>query len=374
MQQRKKQKNRGFTLTELLVAVAVLVIVITPLTVALIKNGKFLTKNKEKLVAESIASEQIEIIKNLAYDDVGTDTGWPHGGIAAHPDPITRSGISFQKIVSIVYVDDPYDMLAPTEGGVTCNPAINDCYSNDYKKVEVSVAPASNPLAKTILTTDISPSGQETASNTGILEIRVINASGDPVPAADINVVNTNQGINIITQTQIDGKISIPVLPPDTDNYHIEATKTGCSLAQTYPASVDNPNPDPQDQSVLLLQLTSLTLSIDLLSSMTINTVDTNGAPIIDPVTFNLHGEKKIGSNDLGDPIYKYTSTQTTSGGSINFTSMEWDSYTFELDAASATRYKIMDMTLQPPEPTTSISVSLPPGSNSSFNITLAPI
>lgn len=363
------KRNKGFTLTELLVAVAILVIVITPLTVALIKNGKFLTKNKEKLVGESLASEQIEIIRNLPFDDVGTDTGWPHGAIAAHPDPITRSGISFQKIVSIVYVDDPYDMLAPTEGGVTCNPAINDCYSNDYKKVEVSVAPVSNPSAKTTLTTDISPSGQETASNTGILEIRVINASGDPVPAADINVVNTNQGINIITQTQIDGKISIPVLPPDTDNYHIEATKTGCSLAQTYPASVDNPNPDPQDQSVLLLQLTSLTLSIDLLSAMTINTVDTNGAPIVDPVTFNIHSEKKI-----GDSVYKYTSTQTTANGSINFTSMEWDSYTFELDTASAARYKIMDMTLTPPEPTSSTSVSLPPNSDSIFNITLAPV
>lgn len=359
----RKQKNKGFTLTELLVALGILVIVVTPLIIALVKNNKFIIKNKEKLIAESVASEQIEIIRNLPFADVGTDTGWPHGEISAKPAPETVAGISFQTEVKIAYVDDPFDQTWPT-----------DLYPYDYKKVEVQSYPVQNLSSKVTLTTDISPSGQETESDTGVLEIIALNANGDPVPDADVEITNTGEGIYILTQTLINGKIFIPALPP-ADNYHIVVSKTGCNSAQTYPVSTENTNPDPKDQPVYLLQLTSLTLSIDLLSAMTINTVDTNGTPITDPVSFNIHGEKTIGTyvdpEGLEYPIYKYTSTQTTLAGSINFNDMEWDSYTFVLSGGSEIQYAILDTSIEPPEPVYSVSFSSPPNSNSTFNITL---
>jgi len=350
---------RGFTLTELLVALGILVVVVTPLIVALVKNNKFIIKNKEKLIAESVASEQIEIIRNLPYDDVGTDTGWPHGSIPARPNPETVSGISFQTEVKIAYVDDSFDAQFPT-----------DLYPYDYKKVEVSSYPIQNQSSKVTLTTNISPPGPETESETGILQVIVINANGDPVADADVEITNLIQGIYISTQTLIDGKIFIPALPPD-DNYHIVVSKSGYSTAQTYPPTAENPNPEPKDQSVLLLELTSITLSIDYLSAMTINTIDINGTPITDPVTFTIHGEKTIGTDGDGNTIYKYTSTQTTSSGTISFTDMEWDSYTFTLDGASAVQFAILDTSIEPPEPTISTSLSLPPNSDSSFNIVL---
>jgi prepilin-type N-terminal cleavage/methylation domain-containing protein len=371
---RKKRKNSGFTLVELLVALSILVVVITPLTIALIKNGQFLVRNKEKLVAESIASEQIEIIRNLSYDDVGTNIGQPHGIITACPAPMTKDGITFQVYVDIRYVDDPYDQITPI-----------DTHPDDYKKAEVIVIPLSNPNEDiecpydntkpknniTTLTTDIARTGPETDAETGVLQISVNDASGSPVAGALVNVINMNNVYPpIITTTQIDGKVTIPALPPD-DTYHIVITKTGYSTDQTYPMSEENPNPTPKDQSVLVLQLTSISFSIDLLSAMTINTVDVNGAPILDPVTFTIHSEKKIGSDGLGNPIYKYTSTQTTSSGLINFTDMEWDSYTFTLDGASAIKFAILDTSVDPPQPDISTSVSLPPNSDSSFNIVL---
>ncbi|TSC92060.1 MAG: Uncharacterized protein CEN92_163 [Candidatus Berkelbacteria bacterium Licking1014_96] len=359
MCQINRAKNRGFTLTELLVALGILVVVVTPLIVALVKNNKFIIKNKEKLIAESIASEKIEIIRNMPFADVGTDTGWPHGTIEAEPAPETAAGISFQTKVRIAYVDDPFDQTWPT-----------DLYPYDYKKVEVSSYPVQNPASKVTLTTNFSPLGPETESATGILEVVVFNANGDPVPDANVEITNTGEGIYILTQTLIDGKIFIPALPP-ADNYHIVVSKTGYSTCQTYPVTVENPNPDPKDQTVYLLQLTSIALPIDFLSSMTISTTDVNGAPIIDPVAFTIHGGKTIGTDDTGAPIYKYTSSQTTSSGIINLTDLEWDSYTFTLDGASAVQFAILDTTLDPPEPVYSISFSLPPNSNSSFNITL---
>src|SRR3972149_5135144 len=336
------KKNKGFTLTELLVALGILVVVITPLIVALIKNNKIIIKNKEKLVAESVASREIEIIRNLPFADVGTDTGWPHGEIEANPEPETISGISFQTEIKIAYVDDSFDETYPA-----------DLYPYDYKKVEVASYPVNNSSSKITLTTNISPPGPETESDTGILEVMANNANGDPVAEADVEITNVRQGIYILTQTLIDGKIFIPALPPD-DNYHIVVSKTGYNSAQTYPVSAENPNPDPKDQSVRLLQLTSITFGIDLLSSMTINTVDINGAPILDPVTFDIHSEKTIGvyidpADPLGieHPVYKYNSTLTTSSGSISFSDMEWDSYTFILDGASAIQFAILDSSLE---------------------------
>ncbi|MCX6811587.1 MAG: prepilin-type N-terminal cleavage/methylation domain-containing protein [Candidatus Berkelbacteria bacterium] len=378
--------STGFTLVELLVALTIMVVVITPLTIALIKNGQFMVRNKEKLIAESVASEQIEIIRNLPYDDVGIDTGWPHGILKTCPDPITKDGIKFQVEVIIDDVDDPYD-------GCNLGTSTDKCYApekpedphgNDYKKAEVIVSPYSNregkpieadkctyPGQKTTLTTDISRSGPETDAETGVLQVSVNDASGGPVADANVDVTNVNLGIYITgKKTSTNGKITFYALPID-DNYHIVTTKTGHSTDQTYPISEENPNPTPKDQSVLLLQLTSISFSIDLLSAMTINTVDINGAPILDPVTFTIHSEKKIGSDGLGNPIYKYTSIQTTSSGSINFIDMEWDSYTFTLDGASAIQFAILDTSVDPPEIDISTSVSLPPNSESSFNIVL---
>lgn len=223
MNHRQKRKNSGFTLVELLVALTILVVVITPLTIALIKNGQFLVRNKEKLIAESIASEQIEIIRNLSYDDVGTDIGQPHGIITACPAPMTKEGIKFVVRVDIRYVDDPYDQTSPI-----------DTHPDDYKKAEVIVilfsdpnenieCPYSkysnpNPNQKNTLianlATDISRSGPETDAETGVIQVSVNNASGDPVAGADVDVTNMNN-VNppISITTQIDGKVTIPALP-----------------------------------------------------------------------------------------------------------------------------------------------------------------
>lgn len=357
------KKNKGFTLTELLVSLGILVIVVTPLIIALVKNNKFIIKNKEKLIAESLASKQIEIIRNLSFADVGTDTGWPHGEIPAKPAPETVTGISFQTEVKIAYVDDSFDGEFPA-----------DLYPYDYKKVEVTSYPVNNLSSRITLTTNVSPPGPETESETGILEVITNDAQGDPVPEADVEITNTSEGIYILTQTLTDGKIFIPALPP-SDNYHIVVSKTGCNSAQTYPVSAENTFPNPKDQSIRILQLTSITFGIDLLSSMTINTVDVNGAPILDPAIFKIHGEKTIGIyiDPLGleSPVYKYNSTYTTSSGSLSFTDLEWDSYTFILDGASAIQYAILDTSIEPPEPVYSISFSLPPDSGPTFNIIL---
>lgn len=358
------RKNKGFTLTELLVALGILVVVVTPLIIALVKNNKFIIKNKEKLIAESLASKQIEIIRNLSFADVGTDTGWPHGEISAKPAPETAAGIIFQTEVKIAYVDDPFDQIWPT-----------DLYPYDYKKVEVASYPVNNLSSKVTLTTNLSPSGPETESETGVLEVATNNANGDPVAGADVEITNTGEGIYILTQTLVDGKIFIPALPP-ADNYHVVVSKTGCNSAQTYPQSPENTFPNPKDQTVHLLQLTSISFGIDLLSSMTINTLDVNGAPILDPATFKIHGEKTIGTyvdplDGKEYPVYKYNSIQTTSSGTVSFTDLEWDSYTFMLDGASAVQFAILDTTIEPPESVYSLSLSLPPNSNPTFNITL---
>lgn len=366
---KKQLSHRGFTLTELLVAAAVLAVIVTPLIISLIKNYRFTINNKERLLAESIASEKIEIIRNLDYSDVGTDTGWPHGEIPANPPPETRNGIEFQTKIDIRYFDDDFD--GNVYGTVPDKPV--DLYPYDYKKIQVKVFPVSNPSLSVMLTTNVSPSGPETETDTGILEIRVIDASGQPIEDAEINITNLSEGIDITTTTAADGKVLIPALPPDEQAYHVVVSKLGYSTDQTYEVTLENPYPEPTDQSVLLHQLTSLTLSIDKLSTMNIYTKDVAGQPITDPVTFEIKGAKIIGYRDeeKTDPIYKFQETLATENGSLTLASIEWDSYTFNLGGDSAVQFAILNTTLEPPEPVYSISFSLPPNNNLSFDIVL---
>ena len=53
--------------------------------------------------------------------------------------------------------------------------------------------------------------------------------------------------------------------------------------------------------------------------------------PLIDSVQFKLIGEKTLGTDMDGDPVYRYSQNQVTnSNGKLILENMEWDSYNFE--------------------------------------------
>ena len=110
--------------------------------------------------------------------------------------------------------------------------------------------------------------------------------------------------------------------------YHLIVTKPGYSTDQTYAAGgLAGPTPSKPNANVINQQVTSVSFSIDQLSSLHFTSVDST-CVAVPSYHFSLAGSKTIATTP--SPILKYPSTSllTGAGGTLNMNSMEWDTYT----------------------------------------------
>ena len=63
---------------------------------------------RTRITATALANEQLEIIRNLPYSEVGTVGGLPHGLIPATQN-LNRDGQDFIVHTIIRSLDDPFD-------------------------------------------------------------------------------------------------------------------------------------------------------------------------------------------------------------------------------------------------------------------------
>ena len=120
--------NRGFSLVELLVGVAVLSVVAVAVYNSYSGIFKIVYDSRAKLDAVDLANEQLEIARNLPYSQVGIAGGIPTGTMA-HLQTVTRDSATFTVTTTVRNIEDPFD---GTLGG-----APNDTSPADYKLVEV---------------------------------------------------------------------------------------------------------------------------------------------------------------------------------------------------------------------------------------------
>lgn len=268
---KKLQKtSEGFTLVETLIALAILAII----TVGIFGIFKAVNKSagiyETRTVATGLANEQMELIRNLPYLQVGTTEGWPQGDIPSNSPARNINNVNYFVHTDVQYVDDPFDELAP-----------NDPYNADYKKARVWVTwdkyPINNPVT---LVTNVVPKGQESIENGGTLSIQVFDNMVAPVSQVSVHIENTNlvPNININTQTNNQGELIVPALPVDTgNNYYIRVTKTGYTSDYTVPITQQNPSPTLPNQSIQQGIITDVSFTIDQISRLTINTTGTQG-------------------------------------------------------------------------------------------------
>lgn len=328
------QRKRGVTLIEALVGIAILSLVFTFVIGVFVVSTDGLTRSKMRILGTALANEQMETIRNVPYDQVGTTTGVPNGNIPG-TQTIVRSNVSFTVATRIDWVDDPFDGL------VTGTTPI-DTIPTDYKKVQVTISwPESTASVK--LTSTITPKGLESPSNTGSLLMTVRDASGIAVPEADVTVTNTNliPNVNIITTTDVNGNLQLLGLTPDLNNYHIVVTKhivgppeVHYNTDGTQPVSVDNPYPKKPDLSIIANSVTPASYYIDRVSSLAISTKDSL-CQVIPSISFNLKGQKLIG-NPPPVPVLKYNVNHTTdTNGNVTVNNLEWDNYTLTLSGTA---------------------------------------
>jgi MSHA pilin protein MshD len=344
----------GFTLIELIIGISILAAVIISVFSLFVTLMGSMTVARNKAVATTLATNQMEYLKGLPYDSLAVA-----GGSIYSPSPLpasstqTLNGVKYTVKTSINYIDDAYDgctnypSLAlkqlycrnypPPSGApaVDSNPA-------DYKVIHVTVTNAKGGVLAEV-DTQVAARVAETSSTTGALLATVIDDNGNPVSGATIAVVNTTltPNVNLSDNTDSNGVAIFYGLPPDSGNdYIITASKSGYSTLNTIAVS-GTLQPVYPNQKIVAQQSSSVTLTIKPQGSpsLLIEAVDTNGTPISGLKVYAKGGYKKYTATT--DTSYYYDNLSpdsrptTDSGGLAAISGLVPGSYYFCGDAGA---------------------------------------
>lgn len=264
-----RKKSAGFTFIEILIGVFLMLVVFLGVLGAYRLGVQVALQSRLRTAAIALANQKIELTRNLSYTDVGTQGGIPPG-IILETEEVLRNGIPYTAKTTVVYIDDPFDGVAP-----------DDLLPNDYKRVKVKISWAFGRGGDVILVTDIAPRGLETDIGGGNLFITVFNAVGIPIPQADIHVVNNavNPSIDANFQTNNNGTVLIAGAPASNETYEIAVSKSGYSIDRTYGVN-EVTSPIKPHVSVIEGRLTQTSFSIDQTGIFSIDTLSSFGTGI----------------------------------------------------------------------------------------------
>lgn len=255
---------RGVTLIDTLVGVGLMVVVFVGIAGVFMLSIDVVTNNKARIGALALANEQMEYLRSLAYDDVGTAGGIPSGNVA-QSEEVDLNGVLYTRSTFIEYVDLPQDGTA----GADSNGVITDA-----KQAEVSVSWTSRGQSRSLsLVSLFTPPGVESLVPGGTISIFVEDAAGAPIQGASVRVVNAAAvpAVDVTTVTNVSGQMVL-LGAPAAAGYEITVTRSGYSTEQTYSATGELTNPSPGHLTVSLNQTTQATFAIDVLSSFTVRT------------------------------------------------------------------------------------------------------
>ena len=308
-----KKLQSGFTLIELLVTIAIFAILVVGVLGSFGAVTKAVKAAREKIVLSSLSTNYLEAVRNMPYSQVGTLQGNPHGSLPDQPNLISQviNGVTYNIYYEVNYYHDPADATTGTP---------------DYKMVKMSIVNASTNQVTDFQTTVV-PQGVISTPNTGALQVNVINAQGQPLSGASVNITYPTTSpytYNLPDTSDINGQVLEVGLPKAVNGYRIVATEAGYSSDQTYPLTAQNPNPVHPDPTVATGTITQLTLSIDQLANLKIKTLNSVCQPL-SGVNLNVVGAKLIGQIPN---VLKFNNNYSSASGAINLNNIEWDTYT----------------------------------------------
>lgn len=304
---------------ELLVTLFIFALLATAMLASFAVLGQSVKKAREKIILSSLATNYLEIARNMPYSQVGTLEGNPSGQLPDLPNAVSQTigPYTYDIYYKVSYVHDAADTATGTP---------------DYKQVKMSILNTSSGQVTDFLTT-VSPKGLITNPNTGALQVNVINSQGQYLQGASVTITYPTTSpytYDLPDTSNGSGQVTEVGLPAAVNDYRIVATEPGYSTDQTYPITPQNPNPIHPDATVATGTITQLTLSIDRLANLNIKTLDST-CNALSGVNVNVTGSKLIGAATTTPPgsgLYKYSQNFSSSGGVINLNNIEWDTYT----------------------------------------------
>lgn len=255
---------RGVSVVDVIVGTALVLVVFLAL-VGLLRASLLLSSlAKAKAGATAVANTQMEYIRSLPYESVGTVGGIPAGEIAQY-STTTENNIPYGVRTFIEYVDDTADGTSTAD---------TNSITTDYKRIKVAITYYIKGKVRELdMVSNYAPVGIETTTNGGTLKIVVVNSAGVAVPGATVQVVNasTSPTVNLTTFTDASGIVLLGGAATSTQ-YQVYISKNGYSSAQTYVRDTTNQNPTPGYLTVVKNTTTASTFAIDLLSSFRLGT------------------------------------------------------------------------------------------------------
>jgi hypothetical protein len=321
------KKNRtGTSLIDLVISMAIVAVLFGGVYLVYFSIITAVANISVRGGATTAIGNEIEMIRNLPYDSVGTVGGVP-SGIIPQSQTVTVGNYIFTLNTTIRNIDDPFD---GTLGG---NP--NDTAPADYKLVSITeTCPLCDNNVSMTITTTVAPKNLESTTVNGSLFIYALNANGVGVPEATVKVIDASvtPSINLIDTTNASGVLELVGVPTSTQGYSISVTKPGYSADRTYPpGAAGNPNPVKPNATVVAQTVTALSFSIDQLSSLALSVTD-DRCNAIPNESFSVQGTKLIGTPN----VLKFsTSSAMGASGTSLMQNLEWDTYTLTVNDAS---------------------------------------
>lgn len=327
---------RGFSLIDVIVGVALMLVLFLSLFGVLRASLVLSTLAKAGAAAVEVASSQMEYLRGLSYDSVGTVGGIPSGLIPQHATS-TVDGVPYAIRTYIEYYDDPADGLGASD---------TNNVTTDYKIGKVTVSYSIYGLAKSVtLVSNFAPPGIESTTGGGTLSLHVVNASGVGVGGANVQITNasTSPAINLATFTDANGFVLIGGAATSSQ-YQIQVSQAGYSSAQTYARTLQNVNPTPGYLTIVKNQTTSATFAIDTLATLALSSFS--------PATTTTFTDTFANTANLASQ----TNTQVT-GGALTLASqaLSGSAHSISLTPSYLDGWGILSATLSQPSGTTAL-------------------
>jgi hypothetical protein len=245
----------GFSIVEVLIGGLVLVVGLIVMSGFFASAAGRVMESDVRSVLHQVATQDLESIRGLDYNDVGTTDGHPQGVLAADEDRTVQNVKVHLHREVIFWTDSSY----------------SGPYPANYRRVTVTAAATGHDQLKPVeLTTNVAGGVPG-----GTLDITVTDSAGAPVPDAQIVITDAHliPSVNISStalRTDSNGKMMVPGLTPDdTPNYVVTVSKPGYNSASSTPRVV-----------VDGLPYGNVPLIIDRVSNMLIKVIDSMGIPV----------------------------------------------------------------------------------------------
>ncbi len=285
--------SSGFVLIETMIASTILAFVGVSVVVLMVTGVNSLGSSRQRTLAEQVAADQIEAIRQMNYGMVGVVNGNPGGTLAA-TTPVTMSGLHGTETIQVSWVSDP----APTAYLTYA----------DYKRVTVTVRRDSDSKVLTQQSTYIGPASQRAygGQHDAIIQAQVMDmGNNQPVAGAPVSL-SGGPSPPAGDTTNANGTVIFPALSPNPTY----GGQQHYSLAVTPPAGYTALADDVSPNSPAYVQLSA---------AQTFNTVLRVYRPATVNVTVTAGGNPYGSGNVTLTSSSRPTLTAPLANGSAQF-------------------------------------------------------